>query len=82
MSVTYTKQQRDFAVRQDVPLVTIEVTGPSGKGKMNFQGPASMDEAKDITAFLLAYLKRRAERLEQAETETASKRPQHTEQPR
>lgn len=66
MTVSYTKAQRERAKRDGSCLVTIATPG------IEFQGPVSVEEARRLDEYLVAFLKRRREELEKAKEGGAS----------
>jgi hypothetical protein len=59
VTVSYTKEQRDRSKAEGWPLTTLAIPG------MEFQGPVLPEERDEISAFMVAFLKRRTERLRQ-----------------
>jgi len=55
MAVTYTREQRRFAKEKGLTLATLAVTG------MEFQGPISEEERREVLDFMTGFLKRRRE---------------------
>lgn len=63
--VTYSAEQREIAKRENLRLITIQTGHRGGGSSITLQGPVTEDEHAEVQAFLLAFLKKRAERLKE-----------------
>ncbi len=57
MPAKYTAEDKKLARDQNLKLATIDAGG------LDFSGPVTVDEQREVADFLLGFLKRRAERL-------------------